>query len=40
VHDGFDPDNAIHQTARRTMSSGWRSNLLRRLSQCLAALPT
>jgi uncharacterized protein YndB with AHSA1/START domain len=36
VHDGFDPDNPIHQQARRTMGSGWRSNVLRALSACLA----
>jgi len=38
VHDGFDPDNPIHQAARRTMGAGWRSTVLRALSACLAEL--
>jgi uncharacterized protein YndB with AHSA1/START domain len=36
VHDGFDPDDPVDQMARRTMGSGWRSNVMRALSACLA----
>ena len=27
-HDGFDPDDPIHQSARRILGAGWRSNVM------------
>ena len=38
-HSGFDPDDPGQQLARRIMSGGWRSRVLRRLGDLLDALP-
>jgi uncharacterized protein YndB with AHSA1/START domain len=38
-HDGFDPDNPMHQMARRAMGGGWSSKIMRALETCLASLP-
>jgi uncharacterized protein YndB with AHSA1/START domain len=35
AHDGFDPDDAIQQHARRIMGGGWRSEVLTALAVVL-----
>jgi uncharacterized protein YndB with AHSA1/START domain len=37
-HSGFDPDDPSQQLARRLMNGGWRSHVLRRLSDVLQHL--
>jgi uncharacterized protein YndB with AHSA1/START domain len=34
-HSGFDPDDPTHQLARRLLNGGWRSHVLRRLTDVL-----
>ena len=36
-HEGFDPDDPAQQAARHVMGGGWRSHLMRRLTEALAA---
>lgn len=38
VHEGFDPDNPIHQRIRTIMGRGWRSVTTRRLEEVLRQL--
>lgn len=35
-HDGFDPDDPIHQRTRRILGNGWRSNVMAALRTALA----
>jgi uncharacterized protein YndB with AHSA1/START domain len=37
-HDGFDPDDPIHQNTRRLMGNGWRSHVMASLRTALTAL--
>lgn len=37
-HEGFDPDSAVQQTARRILDGGWRSKVMRRLEECVATV--
>lgn len=37
-HSGFTPDDPTHQLARRLMNGGWRSHVLRRLTDVLEDL--
>src|SRR4051794_33952686 len=37
-HEGFDPDHPAQQAARHIMGGGWRSHLMRRLTEELAAV--
>jgi uncharacterized protein YndB with AHSA1/START domain len=38
LHEGFDPDNPLHQRSRTIMGGGWRSHVLRRLQGVLDQL--
>jgi uncharacterized protein YndB with AHSA1/START domain len=35
LHEGFDPDNPLHQRSRTIMGGGWRSHIMRRLESVL-----
>jgi uncharacterized protein YndB with AHSA1/START domain len=39
AHEGFDPDSAFEQVARRAMGGGWPGIVARSLTRCLADLP-
>ncbi|GAA2628803.1 SRPBCC domain-containing protein [Actinomadura fulvescens] len=38
VHEGFDPDNPLHQRSRTIMGGGWRSHVMRALRSVLDQL--
>lgn len=37
VHDGFDPNNPVHQFAHQGMGNGWRTKVIPTLAKFLAA---